>query len=230
MNNVKYDSLDALLYVSAPAAGQPDIDEYNALDIPVELSRSFRRRIKQIIKNGVPVNYVTIIAKRVAIIFLIIMSIGFTYVMSISAVREAVWEKIMEWYNNYIYVQYVEPNETETEVPATIKDYKEPATIPDTYIKTILQKLPYCYYMEYISSEHMIIYQQYILKNYSIMLTNIDSETEPININGNQGLYTFYTSGNKNYYDIIWNDKKYAYELYGDIDLNSLIKIAENIS
>jgi hypothetical protein len=32
------------------------------------------------------------------------------------------------------------------------------------------------------------------------------------------------------FYDLIWNDKHYAYELYGDIDLDNLIKIAESIS
>lgn len=98
------------------------------------------------------------------------MSIGFTYAMSISAVRKAVWEKIIEWYNDYIYVQYIEPDNADIEVPSTIIENKDP-TIPSGYEKIEILSLPHLYCAEYKSSDNIITFLQHILKNYSMLIT-----------------------------------------------------------
>ena len=57
------------------------------------------------------------ILPRVAVVLLAIMSAGFIGIMSISSLREAVWNTIVEWYDDHFTIRYEVPvnNETETE-------------------------------------------------------------------------------------------------------------------
>ena len=62
------------------------------------------------------------------------------------------------------------------------------------------------------------------------MLTNTDSVLHDITVSGNSGVYIEYTLQGDNYIGLTWNDGEYQYTLEGNISLDELIAIAENIT
>lgn len=65
---------------------------------------------------------------RVVVVALVVMSIKFTAMMSISAIRNAVWNAIVEWYDKYISVD----NETDDPVSllTVIEGIRKPTLLP----------------------------------------------------------------------------------------------------
>lgn len=78
--------------------------------------------------------------------------------------------------------------------------------------------------------DHFITYQQHILDDYSILLSNFDTDAKKIKINNYEGVYTIYFHDGVVNSNIVWNDKRYTYKIYGNVDLDTLISIAESIS
>lgn len=64
------------------------------------------------------------ISVRVAVAMMIIMSLLLVTLMSISATREAIWNAIIEWYDDYITIRFADPSgavgaDDTTEAPET---------------------------------------------------------------------------------------------------------------
>lgn len=78
-------------------------------------------------------------------------------------------------------------------------------------------------------STSLITYQQSVLKDYDVWVSNHDSELSVIEINGNRGELTSYVIDGVDYNTIVWNDGIYAYSLSSNIELEKLIHIAETI-
>lgn len=226
------DELDIQLYAIMPFVKSKDVDIYNSAD-PNQISEKNSKKVLKRIKREI--NYIKAhekyrpaleMCKRAAVIVLIVMSVAFASVMSVEAARNAIWEAITTWYEESIHLRYA--GEEEAYAPDTLLEYKEP-TIGDDYERYVGTQNEYKFLVEYENSTSLITYQQSVLKDYDVWLSNHDSKTSIVEINGNRGELTSYVTNGIEYNTIIWNDGVYAYNLSSNIELDKLIHIAETV-
>lgn len=235
MNRIsKIDEMDLLLYSAMPYVENKEIEVYDkAADIPVTLSEKDKKHILKRIKRAG--NYrerhevyhpVRETLKRVAVVALVIMSLCFTGTMSIKAVRVAIWETIVEWYENSIFFTYV--NGDESVVPDRILEYREPV-LGEEYERYEGIRNDYSYVLEYESDEFLVTYSQGLLGDYSVMLSNHDTEMIDITVNGYPSTMTVFETEGITNTTIIWHDNEYAYVISSNLDYEILSGIAESI-
>ncbi len=116
MQYLENDKLDHLIGLALLDCGNKDAEMFRNIDtsdIPdnPRLDRKISRLIKRKEREAA-VKKTKRIAWRVAIAAMLILSIMFATLMSITAIREAIWKAIVSWYENYITVQY-EPSQAE---------------------------------------------------------------------------------------------------------------------
>lgn len=229
----KIDEMDLLLYSAMPYVEHKEVAAYEkAADVPVTLSEKDKKRILKRIKRAGEYRERHEVYrpglemfKRVAVIALVVMSLCFTGVMSVEAVRVTLWETIVEWYENSIFFAYV--NGDESVVPDKILEYREPV-LGDEYERYEF-KNEFSYVIEYESDEFLVTYSQSLLGDFSVMLSNHDTEMMNITVNGYPGTMTvFVTEGITNTI-IIWHDNEYAYRISGNLSYDELLKVAESV-
>ena len=230
----KIDEMDLLLYSAMPYVEHKEVAVYEkAADVPVTLSEKDKKRILKRIKRageywerhevyrpGLEM------FKRVAVVVLVVMSLCFTGVMSVEAVRVTLWETIVEWYENSIFFVYV--NGDESVVPDRLLEYREPV-LGDEYERYEIGKNEFSYMIEYESDQFLVIYNQSLLENYSVMLSNHDTEMIDITVNGYPGTMTVFVTEGITDTTIIWHDNEYAYRISGDLSYDELLKVAESV-
>ena len=227
MNKKPYvDMLDALLYAAAPYAGQNELAEYFSVEPPMQLSERIKRRIIRRAKRGT----VTVMqyAKRVAVIALIVISIGFAGVLSIDAVRAALWNAIVEWYEEYIAVAFVQ--EETVSAPTEILEYREPRGLGEEFVRYEVGRNESSLIVEYESDVVLISYRQAVFDQFEIFLSNHESEIfNEIKVNGYPGMITSATTNIEQQLTILWHDDEYTYFIIGNITVDELLKVAESV-
>lgn len=230
----KIDEMDLLLYSAMLYIEHKEVGVYDkAADVPVTLSEKDKKRIlKRIIRAGeyrerheVYHPWLETI-KRVAVIALVVMSLCFTGVMSVEAVRVTLWETIIEWYEKSIFFAYV--NGDESVAPDRILEYREPV-LGDEYERYEGIKNEYNYVLEYESDQFLITYSQSLLENYSVMLSNHDTEMMNITVNGYLGTMTIFVTEGIPSTTIIWHDNEYTYMISSNLSYDELLKVAESV-
>lgn len=230
MDNTKF---DAILYVAAKRAGQPELDMYynpqNSYEPSIRFVRKMRRFIKRILWREAWDEWksVTTPLKRIVVAAMLVCTISLGCVLSIKAVRDAIWSTIIEWYDKYIEVVFV--TDDDVEVPTEILEYKEPRAGLEGYERYEIVKNAHAFIVEYEKENSMIAYRQLLLGDSSISISNNDTQIQEVIVNGNSALYSEYTSYNETMVGITWNDDDYQYSLEGNIPSNEMIKIAESV-
>lgn len=229
----RFDELDIQLYAIMPNVRSKDIDIYNAADptkISDKSSKKILRRIKREIKYiEAHENYRPAVEgwKRAAAVILVIMSVGFASVMTVEAARNAIWEAVTTWYKESIFLKYI--SDVDVATPEMLLEYKEPI-VGDDYERYEVTKNDYKFVVEYESDLSLIIYQQSLLNDYEVWLSNHETEAYIVDINGCQGEVTSYVINGVQYSTIIWKDGSYAYMMSGNLSIDELGNIAKTIS
>lgn len=234
-NSVPMDHMDLLLYAAMDMADSDDLisEPWEASDESVCLSRKADRRIWKTLcrirenrEKQQPFHPVREILKRVAMIVLITATVGFTCLMSIDAIREAVWKFFTQWNEKSITVE-IKP---EKDVPmlTEIQEYKEPV-VSSEFKRTEIRKNAYSYVLEYERNGTVISYRQRLLEDFKTMLSNNDTKMYEIGINQNSGIYTVFETHGVTIVTILWHDEQYVYKVSGNLDFDSLLSIAESI-
>lgn len=223
-------NLDALI-VSAAHVLVDDAAEYmRSIDTSeTVISKSLDKRIYRKIRkhnreswwNSIPVT-----CKKVAAAIMIFCTISFAMSMSVEAVREEVWNTILEWHDKFVAVFYV----TDETPPTVIEEYREPTLQLAGAEKLEAVKNDMDYLLIYIINDRKAMtYQQMLMTDHS---SDIDSEScEVINMSicgYNAKLFT-YSDGMRT---LTWHDNEYAYiiTIYSiEIGVDELLDIAESI-
>lgn len=233
MSFEKNDKFDYLIAMAELDAKNDDVEIFESLDTSdVVLSNMIDGKIAKLIekecgnsrKNMTKVRRVL---SRVAVVALVIISVMFTAMMSVSAVRSAVWNAVVEWYDKYISVEY-KPDIPSTP-PAVIEDIRKPALLPTGAEEEVIVQNKSSYIAEYyVGDDLCLMFRQSLLDKGEI---NVDDETakrEDVK-NGNFTGVLFTYEKNDNI-KIIWNDGEYTYTLTGyGIDSEILIMIARSV-
>ena len=128
MPNTRNDKLDYMLYMVAAECCKTDVEKFDSIDDSnVSFTPDFYRKQNRIIrkyKYRPMFKAIKKIASKVAIVLMIILSTGFITVMAVEPLREALYETIIEWYEDYLTIRF-EPIDRETEDTAHINTETE---------------------------------------------------------------------------------------------------------
>ena len=199
----------------------------------VELSERVINNIEKIIRRESKVErfkQTRKVLSKVAVIALIVISVVFTAMMSVSAIRTAIWEIITEWYEEYIAIGY-EPEEGYgvVEPPKMIEEIRKPTLLPLGAEEEIGVNLRSRFSSDYyIGDECYVSFKQSLLTNHTSNLDGEGASVEEIMIGKHQAW--LFTYENKDYVYIVWNDSEYSYQISSMIlSIDELLLIAESI-
>ena len=113
MKYVENEKFNYLVKLALLDCGKKDAEMFRTIDTSnAVVSDRFRNKIHRLIKRKAresAVKKTKLILSRIAIAAMLVLSIIFATMMSISAIREAIWKTIVEWYDNYITIRYEVP-------------------------------------------------------------------------------------------------------------------------
>ena len=261
MNMVINDKLDALISLTAKECGNDDIEMFNNLDNSnISLNNKFYKKLRHIIDKHKHSSAIIIVKKcfvRVAVALMALMSLGFLTIMATPDLRDALFEVVIEWYEDYISIRY-EPIENDTyendtscessdfnstELPKNesqpietvvppikIEKVMKPTNIPkDWEEEEILNNKTIVAIEYYIGDELYLTYSQIVFQDNNKLF---DSQTVVISntlINGNEASVIEYTD--KEGKAIIWTDGMYYYHVHSMIlNIDALILVASSVS
>lgn len=211
MIGVKNDNLDALILLSAQVLEESNLRCFAAADTadtvrPASLDRKVRRLIRQE-QHARRTSAGWMSVKRVVAAILIFCTVAFAAAMSIEAVRGAVWQAIVRWYDTYIAVSF----EDADAVPKTIRAKREPTDVPDAWVKEVSVDSQSLYRVVYTEKgEKMLIYKQQPLEN-QVWANNVESTVSETTV-GDQTA-TLVVLKDTKHYTLYWSDGKYNYVL-----------------
>lgn len=211
---------DVMLRYAAEQAGEEFADEQPAGE-PVEFSQRHQKEMEKLFKQmgerRPPVFY----AKRIAAAFVILAVIAVTSVMSVDAWRA----KLLNF--------FIKHSETNTEVryeegaPKGGKHYGEMVTleyVPEGMrVKESFSRLN-AEVLDFVNGEEFFKLRVAKVSSISYMDTE-DKETEKVSVNGAEA----YLLINEDKTALKWSFENKAYTLIGNLDKETILKIAENI-
>lgn len=227
MIGVKNDNLDALILLSAQVLEESNLSRFAAADTtdtvrPASLDRKVRRLIRQEQRARRTAARWTPV-KRVVAAILIFCTVAFAAAMSIEAVRGAVWQAIIRWYDTHIAVSF----EDADAVPKTIRTKREPTDVPSDWVREVRVDSQILYRIVYRKEgKKMLSYKQQPLENQA-WANKADSTTKEIFVGDRTA--TLVTSKDTGHYTLYWSDGAYQYTLQSisnDITLALMVQIA----
>ncbi|MDR1892048.1 MAG: DUF4367 domain-containing protein [Oscillospiraceae bacterium] len=140
---------------------------------------------------------------------------------SVKAVRTAVAGFFVETYEKLSLIVHIKDDEVNE--PEKLKQRYEPSYWPDGYARKSEEKNKNRYQVTYSNDIDSIVFTQRATNG-----TAIDTESTPhewLEVNGLQGIY--YESRGVTY--IVWEDAIYRFEIFGPINKDELLKMAESL-
>ena len=231
MNSLNNDKLDAILLLYSHVLAEKSAETLLSTDATdAEIPKFLYNRITSMIRyEHWKREYKDIIsaAKRTAAVFMIICAISFALVMSVEAVREALRETLIEWYEEYIAVSF----HSDEQAPGTIETKKEPTDIPSDWVRDVLIDSPSLFCIHYLAGEEIVLsYTQKILDDSEVWIDNEEPEMEEITVGEYTGILV--KLNDKNSYYLLWTDDIYSYSLNGSswtVNREMLTEIAESV-
>lgn len=221
---------DKLLELIVEGCGNDELEFYNSIDTSegINFSKKFERKMDKLL-HKVKIEIFGIQSKRVfsrvAIVFLVVLSLSFTAMMSVSAIRQAVWETIVEWYNSYFEVTVDDGDQTtENETITEIKEIHKPVLSLEGIEEEVVISNKRQVVIDYYEGDNLVAtFKQRILDETSFV--HINSENVKLSYQTINNFYITvveYETGN---ILMFWSDNVYFYTMEGpsaDI-LNELI-------
>lgn len=155
MNCEKIDKYDYLIVMATLDAPNYDVQMFENLDTSdVVLSDRIVRKIHRLIKTsrGDSLKHITKVCRifsRVAVSALVVISVMFTVIMSVSAIRNSVWNVIVEvkWYDEYLTVDY--ESNSPASLPMIIEEVRKPKLLRQGAKEKVIFDDKWSYFTEY---------------------------------------------------------------------------------
>lgn len=193
-------------------------------DLSYNFSRKFKKKMNRLIKEekrSPAFNRFAYYGRKVAIIFIIIISVLLATTLNIEALRERFFGKIVRVFKDRTSISYDASDEIVDDlVPKTPTFIPESFTLDEKNLTTTQNMI---IYKNQEGAE--IYYHQSIAVGSSVILDTEGVEVEYINID-NQKVMSYTNKGFNNLY---WDDDLYIYFFNSSIDMDELIKMAESL-
>lgn len=247
MNTELNDKLDLLIAWAARDCENDEAEKFKNIDTSgVVLSAGFYARKRRLIGRYKLRPALAVCRKcfvRVAVALMALMSIGFLTVMAIPDVRNAMFDAVVEWYENYVSVRFevgggdepgdiasVDPDTASASVtpPTKIEKIMKPTYVPQDAEEDVVANNTFCVITDYYLGDDMVLsFTQTLLNDWEKLFDNGISDTQDIAINGNKAVvFRHETQGNV----IVWSDGEYCYQLRSvTFGIDELVKIASSV-
>lgn len=233
VNGMKNDKLDALIMLSAHVLAEKNAEEFLSTDtsdvvVPKYLDRRVKRMVNRERRKQEYGKWYTAI-RNVAAGFLIACTVTLAFMMSVEAVRTALWETIVQWFDDYISIMHV----TEDEVPTTIEKKMEPTEYPEEWEREVVAEKEELISIRYKKDgEVMVAYHQGLLNLDNNWIDNDNAKIENVEVNNCEGLLIQYKDNPSLFLE--WSNDMYSFSLttHGEKDevtSELLIEIAESV-
>ncbi|MBQ7376871.1 MAG: DUF4367 domain-containing protein [Clostridia bacterium] len=239
------DKFDHLIALAAMKSAEDDAKAMYELDISdVSFDPSYyKKRSKAIRKyKNAPRERMTR-GKTFRLVLAIVISITMLAAMvgCVPAIREAIYNAIIGWYDEYFSVSYESPAGEEAESPADetlekeivaptyIEQTRKPSNLPeDVWEDTVVNTNAKVTLDYYIGEEYLFSFTQFVLEPADKYVDNEEMKITDMEINGNPATLVEYK--NKNATCILWNDKEYAYQIWSNtLSIEALIQYASSV-
>ena len=195
----------------------------------ITFTKEFEERMRKLIEREKKFYFywINTVRKLVSIIILVIIISLTSVTFGVKAIREPVIRFILETFEKFTNITFVNDDETEILANDFIFENKFPTYIPAGFILDVEIDDGAIYQAMYVNAEDnsTIMYMQQ-LNNNSIAQANTENVTyENIVINGNQGI-CYSNAGTQT---IVFGDNEYLYTISTTKSKEELVKIAESI-
>lgn len=241
------DKFDHLIALAAMKCADEEADELNSLDTSsVSFDPSYYRKRSKVIRQykhkprdrrSTAVRLAVAIAAAVIVMSLLIGCVP--------RLREAIYNAIVEWYNDYFSVRYEDPdgkeketlyeeesttaNELGADAPIYIEDIHKPTDLPEGVWEDVLSENNTHIIIDYYcGDEYLFSFTQSLLKPIDRYVDNDEVNVKYIDINGNNATVIEYIG--KKEINIIWSDNEYSYHIFStECDLSTLVEYAKSV-
>lgn len=182
------------------------------------------------------------VALRVAFAVMLILSLMFVSLMCFAKTREAIFNAIIEWRDNYIAIHYDGNNNADSSEmsseetptipapPTIIEEERKPIYIPEGIIEIPIFSNQSGVLIEYYNASDEMVYafNQYVLTEED---QNFDNEGATLKEISKAGFFgTFISYANVEEKHFMWNDAEYLYIIRSyALDEDDVIKIAMSV-
>ena len=240
------DKFDHLIALAAMKCADEEADELNSLDTSsVSFDPSYYRKRNKVIRQykhrttsrrSIAVRLAVAIAAAVIVMSLLIGCVP--------RIREAIYNAIVEWYNDYFSVRYEDPDGLEKETgheeestteaesvaaPTYIVSVRKPTNLPEgVWEDVIVENNTQIMVDYYIGDEYLFSFTQSLLKPIDKYVDTEDVDITHVEINGYDATVAEYLDKKEIY--VLWNDSEYSYHIFStECDLDTLIEYAKSV-
>ena len=222
--------LDALLTMSVDAIVEKNAESFLEQDYEiVPMPNSLRRKILGMDHRARwkdEFGAIGVGFKRVAAVILIACTLSFAAAMSVEAVRTAIWNAIVTWYDDYVAISF--RKDGVGDAPETIVTKKEP--MMDGYEREVLLDSQGMFIVNYVYNDFNVLYSQLVLEENEALFDNTMAALKTVKIGAYEGQLLI--AADKSAIFLMWNDGEYTYTLQTDSDNgreDQLIHIAQSV-
>ena len=211
------------------AIGRTLIPEYHQImddaSDDYEFSPRFQKRMDKLIRRRRKPYYrfINTAGKRVAVIALAFLTISFTTVMSVEALRTPFLDFIMSIFSDHSEVRGIDDSGN---YPETIENLYEIMYDMSDYHIIASDQTERHRIIDYQNDNSIIYFSQNTVNDYHMNYNTENAEIEHIDINGHDAIGF---EDNNGYYSLIWNNGEYIIDLSSDLGKNALIDIAKTV-
>lgn len=237
------DKLDHLIALAAMKCIDDEAAALQEIDTSdVHFDKAYYRKKRKIIRKYQHVQdakpFKLVAARLIAAVLLTIGLIALL-IGCVPGWKEAIYDAIVGWYEQYFTVRYETPSgqerETETEsageivVPKVIEETRCPTGLPEEVWEDVVinnnTKVAIDYY---IGEKYVFSFSQYLLKPHDKYVDSEDVVVTYVYINGNCATVVDYVS--KKEINILWSDGEYSYHIFStQCDIETLLEYANSV-
>lgn len=226
----RYDKLDCMLFAAAVDFYKEEVERFENLDVSdvPETQRYIRKRNRMIAKQRRKPAFVSLrrFARSVAVVLVVIFALGFITIMSVSAFRNAVIDVIVDWFDDYVQVEFEEDDPDEN-AEVVIEDLKRITALPEGTVEEVSMDYNKVWMTKYcLDGERICTLRQEVYRKNTAFVDNVETKVEYVDINGEKGC--FFIDENC-VIRLYWNDGKYVYLLTLYDNSYDIMYLAESI-
>ena len=239
------DKFDHLISLAAMKCLDEEAQELKDMDTSgVSFDGDYYRKKSRIIRREKRKPYAKtakVFLVRAAVLLLALLTLSCILIGCVPGLRQAIYDAIFGWYEDYLTVRYETPSgleretETETETqaviaaPTYIAEIRKPRDLPEGVWEDVLaQKNSKINYDYYLGEEFLFSFSRFTLKPSDKYVDSEDTKVSSVEINGYSVTIVEYI--NKNEINILWSDGEYSYHMFTtECDVETLLKYAESV-
>ncbi len=233
MDYSRIEKSDLWLRLLLEDSRKDEVEEFKNLDTSgVTFSKAYyrtkRRTINNVYWNPMLLSLKKTMA-RTAMVFLIVLSLGFVTVMAIPPLREAIVETVVEWFDDHTEIAFTDnDNKTNVQPLDKIEAVHKPTVLPDGMVEEVFEDSDLLYVSNYyLAGEWMAIFSQE-LRTEALKIV-IDTENRifyKLLVNGKE--VEIYERKDTGDITAFWYDDYYTYFLDG-FDLDIMLDLIRGI-